>query len=217
MKDTSKMQKKRRQEPNYRAIYNRQNNNIARQRKAMNKATEEKRLERDNLLLSISEDKRAERDRLQSIADEERAKALTSNESELVEHKQFEAKFSNLFGTVSGYAIFGVLLLTIILEILLHRNGIEYRPAFESVDFDRSHLIEILYFPIEWIGRHVINRIRIWKENLPDLKKPSTQQDLSGYEGNIINLSKQMESDHEIAAEEKNHYWLQASKERNRS
>lgn len=80
------------------------------------------------------------------------------------------AAFSGEFRKIAGWSIVIVLLLTALLEILYHRNGIERNPVFTQWNFRLSGLFEVLYLPFSIVGRHTLNAVRRQYAKLPTLE-----------------------------------------------
>lgn len=87
------------------------------------------------------------------------------------------AAFSGEFRKIAGWAIIIVLILTALLEILYHRNGIERNPVFTQWNFRLSGLFEVLYLPFSIVGRHTLNAVRRQYAKLPALEpEPAFKQ-----------------------------------------
>ena len=80
------------------------------------------------------------------------------------------AAFSGEFRKIAGWSIVIVLLLTALLEILYHRNGIERNPVFTQWNFRLSGLFEVMYLPFSIVGRHTLNTVRRQYAKLPALE-----------------------------------------------
>ncbi len=79
--------------------------------------------------------------------------------------------FTNEFRKIAGWAIVLVLLLTALLEILYHRNGIERAPVFATWNFRLTGLFEVINLPFTFVGRHTLNAVRRQYAKLPKLEQ----------------------------------------------
>ena len=95
--------------------------------------------------------------------------------------------FSNLFSKLSGFAVFGLLILTAIKEVLYFRNKIEPTPILSNFDFSPSWAIEVFFYPMVWVRRHSVNRVRQWYVQLPALAEPVIQDKI--YDGRSLGQS----------------------------
>lgn len=147
------------------------------------------------LLEKQKSDLEALRNRKQAIEDKanaqhekDRTKAESDNKAKETKHESFAAIFADKLSWLSGNAVFVVLILTCIREILYNRNGVEIKPIFGQFDFQPSSILETLALPFTAVGRHIINRVRAAYEALPELKRrpdfPAVI-DYSGYEQRI--------------------------------
>lgn len=98
------------------------------------------------------------------------------------------AAFSGEFRKIAGWSIIIVLILTALLEILYHRNGIERNPVFTQWNFRLSGFFEVLYLPFSVVGRHTLNAVRRQYAKLPALEpepdfKQKFQGDLNRFKG----------------------------------
>ncbi len=95
--------------------------------------------------------------------------------------------FSNLFSRLSGFAVFGLLILTAIKEVLYFKNDIEPTPILSNFDFSPSWTLEVLSYPVIWMRRHSVNKVRNWYDRLPALKQPVIQDKI--YDGQSLGQS----------------------------
>ena len=108
--------------------------------------------------------------------DRSRTKSKTDNYNDQV--KASSTVFSNLFSKLSGYAVFALLLLTSIREVLYFRNDIEPEPILSNFDFAPSWIMEVLSYPFIWIRRHSVNKVRTWYAELPNLERPVIEDEI---------------------------------------
>jgi hypothetical protein len=98
--------------------------------------------------------------------------------------------FSRQLSWIAGYAVFIVLVLTTIREILYHRNGIDLQPIISPFDFQTKPLRETLVLPFVAAGRHLINLVRQQYQRLPALADPPAPPALKPYVINQLNEPK---------------------------
>lgn len=82
---------------------------------------------------------------------------------------QLSAVFTREFKKIAGFAIIIVILLTGLLEVLFHRNGIDRQATVLQWHPRLSGLFEVAYLPFVFIGRHTLNRVRRQYEKMPPL------------------------------------------------
>ncbi len=92
--------------------------------------------------------------------------------------------FSNLFSRLSGFAVFGLLILTATKEVLYFKNNIEPTPILSNFDFSPSWTMEVLFYPMVWVRRHSVNQVRNWYGQLPALQQPVIQDKI--YDGRSL-------------------------------
>lgn len=115
--------------------------------------------------------KQAKEDKASEQHQKDRTKAESDNTAKENQHNDFAAIFADKLSWLSGNAVFVVLILTCIREILYNRNGVEIKPIFGQFDFQPSPILESLALPFVAVGRHIINRVRSAYEALPELKR----------------------------------------------
>ena len=103
------------------------------------------------------EEKEAAAKTLQT-GDREREIKTTSKKGLKIEAvtETLKAQFSGL----AGYSVFIVLLLTVVQQILHHRNEIEFEFRFGLWDAGVNPLVEVVGLPLTMIGRKIINGVR---------------------------------------------------------
>lgn len=82
---------------------------------------------------------------------------------------------------IAGFAIFIVLILASLKEIIHFRNKIDPQPILSKMDFQFSWLQEILLYPFEYLKRHATNLIRNKYRSLPELVEPIEVPKLERY------------------------------------
>jgi len=142
------------------------------QQTALDKITDEKSTMISDAKAFHQSDRKRKQDKTDSINDQVNT---TSN------------IFSNLFSKLSGFAVFGLLILTAIKEVLYFRNKIEPTPILSNFDFSPSWTLEVLSYPAIWIRRHSVNYVRSWYGRLPALEKPVIQNEI--YDGRSLGQS----------------------------
>lgn len=95
--------------------------------------------------------------------------SLTANTTRRLKHAQVTAFFRTQLSGIAGYAVFIILILSVITEIIYERNNIEPDPVFTPFDFEPSAFWEALAMPFAYAGRHITNKVREVYNNLPDL------------------------------------------------
>lgn len=141
----------------------------------------------------------------QQQANEKVNKAKAANDKKTSKANSINAVTGMLFTNLSGYAIFIVLVLTILESIIENRNKINTVVEVAQTDFQISPIIDALKFPSAWIGRRLSNRVYLAYNKLPDLeimKKQTTLYDYS-QEQEIIDVSEllEVETEHVIRPE----------------
>lgn len=210
-------------ESNYAALIETENQAIAAREKQrtdantlwIDKQQSRHRKEIAKLLEKQKSDLEALRSRKQAKEDEtgaqhqkDRAKTESDNTAKEAKHNNFAAIFADKLSWLAGNAVFVVLILTCIREILYNRNGVEIKPVFGQFDFQPSPVLETLSYPFTFAGRHIINKVRKAYAALPSLEErpdfaPIT--DYSGYEQEIKRAGgkKQAAPPQPVAPEEK--------------
>lgn len=94
---------------------------------------------------------------------------LLSNTMNRNNHAAVTAFFKAQLSGIAGYAVFILIMLSIITEIIYERNEIQPEPVFSPFDFQPSAFLEALAMPFAWMGRHTTNRVRNIYNNLPEL------------------------------------------------
>ncbi|HMO39887.1 MAG TPA: hypothetical protein PKC76_09310 [Saprospiraceae bacterium] len=135
--------------------------------------------------------KQAAEDAAAAVHSDDRQRTTAYNDEKAARHNQLSAVFSAQLSWLAGYAVFILMILASVREILYHRNGIEPKPIFGQFDFQPSPVLETLAYPFVYIGRHTVNTVRTWYEALPELKErpdfaPVT--DYSEYDQKVIKL-----------------------------
>lgn len=77
--------------------------------------------------------------------------------------------FSKQLSGIAGNAIFFLLVLTVIREIIYDRNDIDPDPVFSPFDFQPSVVVEVVAYPFVRIGRGIVNWVREGYNGLPEL------------------------------------------------
>lgn len=128
---------------------------------------------RNGDLKSLSKDKATDRENGQSLKEknnDERDQANTFLRSE--------------FEKIAGFAIFIVLVLASLKEIIHFRNDIDPLPILGELDFQFDWIHEAIYLPLIFIQRHLINKVRKAYNNLPDLvEAPQDPQEIEEVNG----------------------------------
>ena len=119
---------------------------------------------RDTVLKSLAQDKKTDRNNAQSLKEK-------NNE----EKAQANAFLKKEFEKIAGVAIFIVLTLASLKEIIHFRNEIDPQPILGELDFQFDWIKETLSFPFVWIQRHMVNKIRQAYKNLPKLESPPVE------------------------------------------
>lgn len=116
---------------------------------------------RDIQIIALNSDKKTDRNNAQSL------KEKTNQEKD-----QANAFLKKEFEKIAGVAIFIVLVLASLKEIIHFRNEIDPQPILCELDFQFDWIQETLSFPFVWIQRHLVNKIRQAYKNLPKLESP---------------------------------------------
>ncbi|MCB0654193.1 MAG: hypothetical protein KDC85_23130 [Saprospiraceae bacterium] len=116
---------------------------------------------RDSQITALGSDKKNDRNNAQSLKEKTNQEKAQAND---FLKKEFEK--------IAGVAIFIVLVLASLKEIIHFRNDIDPQPIISELDFQFDWLMEILSYPFVFIQRHSVNRVREWYNNLPDLVEP---------------------------------------------
>lgn len=119
--------------------------------------------------------------KLEKRRNTDRTEVLSLNQSERKSINGITAIFTKQLSGIAGYAVFIVLLLAVIREILHFRNGIELQPIISPFDFQTKPLQETLVLPFTLVGRYCINWVRDQYRHLPSLKEPPTPPALKSY------------------------------------
>jgi len=77
--------------------------------------------------------------------------------------------FSKQLSGIAGNAIFFLLVLTVIREIIYDRNDIDPDPVFSPFDFQPSVVVEVVAYPFVRMGRGIVNWVREGYNGLPEL------------------------------------------------
>lgn len=77
--------------------------------------------------------------------------------------------FSKQLSGIAGNAIFFLLVLTVIREIIYDRNDIDPDPVFSPFDFQPSVVVEVVAYPFVRVGRGIVNWVREGYNGLPEL------------------------------------------------
>ncbi len=94
-------------------------------------------------------------------------------------HKEEVTFFSKQLSSIAGNAIFFLLMLTIIREIIYDRNDIDPDPVFSQFDFQPSVVMEVITFPFTYVGRSILNEVRKGYNALPELIQREDYQELT--------------------------------------
>lgn len=141
-------------------------------------STEKLQIEEQQKLLKEKQDKIAgfQATRDQSLAILENNKKTDRNTTQsLKEKKNAEIDQANGFlqselEKIAGYAIFVVLVLVSLKEIIHFRNNVEPKPILSQLDFQYNWIQEVIGFPYEYLRRHAVNYFREQYDKLPQLK-----------------------------------------------
>lgn len=182
------------------AYINRQNGNIARQKKAMNEATANLRQSKTEALALIRSDQKAERERLNKINDTNFSGTLATNKATTKEHTKFRNTFSFLLSFIAGYSILIALLISGAIGLMKGRAGFMPKPVLTGADYKNSPLVEVLLTPIVITERLALNASRWIKDKLPDLREPEKEFSYNEYESNIIPLDQSEKARENIPA-----------------
>lgn len=216
-------------EANYAALIETENQNIATLERQRNKGNtlwiDKQQGKHRKKIAEILNDKKSDlealRDRKQAAEDaagavrsNDRQRTNAYNDKKAAKHDQLSAVFSAQLSWLAGNAVFILLILAAVREILYHRNQIEPKPIFGQFDFQPSPILETLAYPFVYIGRHTVNTVRAWYEALPELKErpdfaPVT--DYSEYDQKIIKLKPKHKREAE-AKEERTIGFIRAKK-----
>lgn len=82
---------------------------------------------------------------------------------------------------IAGFAVFIVLVLASLKEVIHFRNDIKPTPILSNLDFQTDWLKEVLLLPFVTVQRKLINNVRTKYEALPDLKEPPAVLDIVEY------------------------------------
>ena len=133
---------------------------------------------------------------IESKSEEDRAIALDENKAEKERTNTISAILIRELRNVAGFAIFIVLLLTGLMEILYHRNGVDREPIIEEFDLQSSMVSEVVSLPFVYVGRYLINWVREQYEKLPNLRpapwknSQSLKPDLSSLKTQLNGIQK---------------------------
>jgi len=94
-------------------------------------------------------------------------------------HDEQVTFFSEQLSGIAGNAIFFLLMLTIIREIIYDRNDIDPDPVFSKFDFQPSVAIEVIAYPFTKWGRKIVNKVRKGYNNLPELIQRDDYKELT--------------------------------------
>lgn len=125
---------------------------------------------RDSDLTKLNTDKETDRDLSKSLKEKSNEQAAQANgflKSELEK--------------IAGFAIFIVLVLVSLKEIIHFRNDIKPQPIIAKLDFQFDWINEVLSFPGEAIKRYSVNAIRKKYAELPPLHEPQEVPKLEQY------------------------------------
>lgn len=87
--------------------------------------------------------------------------------------------FSQQLSGIAGKAVFFLLMLTVIREIIYDRNDIDPDPVFSAFDFQPSVVLEVIAFPLTKLGRKMVNSVRNGYNNLPELIQRDDYKELN--------------------------------------
>ncbi len=87
--------------------------------------------------------------------------------------------FSQQLSGIAGKAIFFLLMLTVVREIIYDRNDIDPDPVFSPFDFQPSVALEVIAFPLTKLGRFLVNKVRRGYNNLPALIQRDDYKELT--------------------------------------
>jgi hypothetical protein len=117
--------------------------------------------ERTSDLKVVNENRKNDRNNQQSLKEKTNAEKAQAN-----------AFLKKEFEKIAGVAIFIVLILASLKEIIHFRNEINPSPILGELDFQFNWLQEIFLYPFIWIQRHSLNKIRRKYNALPKLESP---------------------------------------------
>lgn len=132
---------------------------------------------------------------------DDRSAAKEINEGERIKSKSLLIAFESEISWIAGKAVFIILILSMIKEILYHRNEIEITPIMEPFDFSTNALREILMLPFIAASRYAINKTRKIYSNLPNLEKPVRPSDVHDVSALLPKIIKEKPEDKEESIE----------------
>lgn len=98
-----------------------------------------------------------------------RGTTVADNNERRTVHHRLQDVFVSVIRGIAGYAVFGVVLLSIVYRLLLLRNGFDAQPVFTRFDFQPSVLWEVVMtWPNVW-GRRIVNWSRRKYNERPQL------------------------------------------------
>ena len=128
--------------------------------------------------LAVLSDLKAQRDQLTSEARkirlDDRAAVKNDNQDKRSKVEEITTVIDRQFSGIAGYAVFVVLLLTIVLEVLEYRNGIKHQFVFTLFDAGINPITEVLGYPLTAIGRSIINTTRRKYDQLEEMSDAVT-------------------------------------------
>lgn len=125
---------------------------------------------RDSQITALGSDKKNDRNNAQSLKEKSNQEKAQANDF-----------LKKEFQKIAGVAIFIVLVLASLKEIIHFRNDIDPNPILGELDFQFDWLKEILVYPFVWFQRHAINGIRKRYNALPKLEDPPELPEITSY------------------------------------
>ena len=108
--------------------------------------------------------------------------AEQANAKETAKADKLNSITNTLFTSFAGYAIFIVIVLTILQKVIEHRNEINPVAEISQTDFQFNVLADLVQFPARILGRYTINFVYGLYNALPDLKKVKKQAEIINYQ-----------------------------------
>jgi hypothetical protein len=111
----------------------------------------------------------------------ELTKAKAANDKETAKADKLNKITNTLFTNLAGYAIFIVIVLTILQKVIEHRNDIKPVAEISQTDFQLKPLTDLMRFPAVILGRYTLNFIYRLYNALPELQKVKKTTEIINY------------------------------------
>lgn len=111
-------------------------------------------------------------DNAQTASDTTKTVALRDQRSKAVTIASITEVLSRELSGIAGKAVFILIGLTVIREVLRNRNDIQPMPVFSQFDFQASAIWEVLLFPLSFLGTHILSRVRNGYQSLKKISMP---------------------------------------------